>query len=81
METNGQLYFNERSPGAHCTGGPVGLTAGLVSLCAKNKCMSLQGIEARFVCRPVSSVIHYTDYAVLVPKLKFTLRNLDVRNG
>ena len=82
METSGQLYINERSPDVHCTGGPVSLAVGLVwSLCAKRTCMSLQEIEARFVGRSVSSVVYYADYAILVPKLKFTLPNFDVRNG
>jgi len=43
--------------------------------------MSLQEIEARFVGLPVSSVVHYADCAILIPKLKFALRNFDVRNG
>ena len=47
----------------------------------KNNCMSLQGIEVRFVGRPVSIVVHYADHAILVPKLKFTFQNFDVRNG
>ena len=40
-ETIGQLYFNERFPGVHCTGGPVGFTDGLISLFLKKSAYPL----------------------------------------
>jgi hypothetical protein len=53
------LYHGERSPDTHCTGGWVGLRAGLDTEVTGKSSLPLPGIEPRSPGRPVRSQTLY----------------------
>jgi hypothetical protein len=57
------LYPGERTPGTHCTGGWVGLRAGLDTEVRGKTLSPLSGIEPRSPGRPVrSQTLHWLSY-------------------
>jgi hypothetical protein len=62
-----ELYFGERTPGTHCTGGWVGFRAGVDAEDRGEILLPLLGIEPRSPGRPVrSQILYWMSYPVLL---------------